>query len=175
MYYSISGICPRLDLDMGRQGFFIHLHPLFKEQVAKSKITEKNALEAVKDCGRSWLDNCGYSQMYDPDNAGFDADKKKKPGPRARPLYEPNQALRVSWGEWGPEHISVPGNACGLDIDRQAWGNFYGGVSLVPHNVDSVSQKLLLLTVFTYFADAIDAVVISDEIQQRPKTKRSAP
>jgi hypothetical protein len=30
--------------------------------------------------------------------------------------------IRVEWGEWGPEHISVPGNACALDIDESPMG-----------------------------------------------------
>lgn len=107
MYYSISGICPRTDIDMGRHGFSIHLHPKFKEQVAKSGITEKNVQDAIKNMGRYWLDACGYSAMYDPDNNGFGANPKQKLGPKAQSLYEPGYDLRISWGEWeiGRAHV----------------------------------------------------------------------
>lgn len=58
--------------------------------------------------------------------------------------------VRIVLGDWGLEHISVPGNACGLDI----WDDICapaGGMSLLPHNVDSKMQCMALITVFTWF------------------------
>jgi hypothetical protein len=105
--------------------------------------------------GRSWLDGCKFATMFDPDNCGFGADKKKPLGPNARPLYKPGLDLRVTWGKWGPEHITVPGNACGLDVDENGFGSPRDGACLNPHNVDSVNQAHLLLVVFTWFAGVV--------------------
>ena len=79
--------------------------------------------------------------MFDPDNCGCMADPEAKLGPRAHPLYEPNIALRISWGEWGLEHITVPGDACGLDIEHHTFGNTLDGPVLQPHNIDTWNQK----------------------------------
>lgn len=102
------------------------------------------------------LESCGWRGMFDPDNCGFDRDKDKPPGPDARPMYEPNRDLRVVWGKWGPEHITVPGSACGLGLDECCIGGpFMGGAGLTPHNVDSWSQKNLLLLTFLQLASSV--------------------
>lgn len=62
--------------------------------------------------------------------------------------------VMMRWGEWGLENIAVPGNACGLDISDDP-GAPLDGKLLLPHNVDSLSQKYLLLIVFTWFADCM--------------------
>ena len=151
MFYSIEGLCPRRDMDMGGYGFSVNLWPSFREAVEKRGLTQENIDNAIQRMGRSWLDACGYDGMFDPDNFGFNANRKKPPGPKARPLYEPNRDLRVKWGEWGPEHITVPGDACGLDIDRSI-GSPRDGRVLLPHNVDCWRQVQLLLIVFCWFA-----------------------
>jgi hypothetical protein len=155
MNYQIIGLCPSLEHHMGGWGFGIKLYPEFKENVIKSGITAENVYNVIKNLGRAWLDGCGYSEFFDPDGPpiGF-SDRKRKPGPNAYPLYEPNEAIRVSWGEWGPEHITVPGNACGLDIDDGIMSP-RNGMILSPHNVDSMRQAMLLLIVFTWFAENI--------------------
>jgi hypothetical protein len=150
MFYSIVGLCPRPQL--GGHGFSIKLYSRFRDAVAERNITQEDADHVVSHMGRMWLDACGYDGIFDPDNCGYDADPSLPPGPRARPLYEPNMALRVRWGEWGPEHIDVPGNACGLDINTGLHAP-RGGRILHPHNVDCWSQVNLLLIVFTWFAD----------------------
>lgn len=150
--YSIYGLCPRPQ--MSGAGFGIKLWPAWKDAVAKYNLTQKQVNAAIERLGRDWLDGCGFNSIYDPDNCGFDRDKTKKPGPNARPMYEPRTSIRVTWGEWGIEHITVPGNACGLDIDSSL-GAPRGGRSLTPHNVDSLAQAHLLLVVFCWFADAI--------------------
>lgn len=152
MYYDIDGLCPRTDVDMGRHGFCIKLFAEWKELVFNRNLTQENVNAALDSLGRLWLDACGFSGTFDPDNCGCEMDPKKAPGPKARPMYTPNLDLRVTWGEWGPEHITVPGNACGLDLS-QGMGAPRGGRILAPHNVDSATQKLLLLVVFTWFAN----------------------
>jgi hypothetical protein len=48
----------------------------------------------------------------------------------------------------------VPGDACGLDIDCGHPAPKDGRV-LVPHNVDSRDQAMLLIVVFTWFAGSV--------------------
>lgn len=153
MFYSIAGLNPRQDL--GGYGFSIKLFPQFKEMVAISDINQDRAERALDSLGRDWLDICGYSAIFDPYNCGFERDPNKRPGPRSRHSFNPNQQLRVTWGEWGPEHITVPGNACGLDLDSRAIGSPRGGKVLSPHNVDNWSQVNLLLITFCWFAETM--------------------
>lgn len=102
-----------------------------------------------------WLDAHRYDAMYDPDNCSFDRDETKPLGPNACHLYVPRE-IRISWGEWGPEHITVPGNACGLDVEYgYSFGAPPGGKVLLPHNVDSIYQASLLIVVFLFFADTL--------------------
>lgn len=155
MYYDIQGLRPRMQegrIDMSGWGFNIVLYPEFKQIVSNSRLDQKDINNAVNNMGRSWLDGCGFDNMYDPDNYGIQTNHNLPPGPNAHRLYEPNRALTVRWGEWGPEHISVPGNACGLDIDREMSD---GSTHLYPHNVDSMHQAMLLLTVFCWFAETL--------------------
>ena len=135
---------------MGRHGFQINLHPKWKGLVAAGGISQKEVDHVIKDQGNDWLDACGYDKLYheegDPDDG--------EPG-KVRRSYEARSSIRVHWGEWGPEHITVPGSACGLDISRHGIGNPLRGPSLVPHNVDSWRQVQLLLIIFTFFAESM--------------------
>ncbi len=154
MFYSIFGLCPRGDLPMGRHGFGIKLFPGFQNMVAAYDLDQEKVNTVLGKLGRGWLDSCGYDMFFDPDNCGCSKDEKLPLGPDARPSYVPNQDLRVSWGEWGPEHITVPGDACGLDLDT-GFGSPRDGRLLSPHNVDNWSQVQLLLITFCWFADAL--------------------
>jgi len=152
MFYSITNLCPRTDIQMCRHGFTIKLFEEWQDMVAARKHTQKRVNQAIESMGRIWLDACGFGLVFDPDNCGIDAVPNRAPGPDARPAYMPNRDLRVTWGDWGLEHITVPGNACGLDLDR-GLGAPKGGRVLLSHNVDSLNQKLLLLVVFCWFAE----------------------
>jgi hypothetical protein len=165
MYYHIQGLCPTGQ--MSGAGFHIQLWPEWKALVSESRLEQKNCDIAIERMGRTWLDGCGFDAMYDPDQSPDDRFNKKKMGPNARPLYEPRTSLRVRWGEWGPEHIDVPGDACGLDIDDHAFSRPKGGVTLLPHNVDSIRQAHLLLVVFTFFADCIISTHEYNKIQRK--------
>lgn len=154
--YAFNGICQRRGCSMGSHAFHIFLMPEFKKAVKDSEINQDNVDTLIIREGRYWLDSTGFDRKFDPDNCGFNADPMKPPGPNAYYAHEPRTAIRVRWGEWGPEHISVPGNACGLDIDRSSVGNpFDGGSMLCPHNIDSLYQKHLLLIVFTEIAGCV--------------------
>lgn len=166
MHYSISGLYPRRDMAMGGYGFSVKLWPRWRELVAHRALTQEMVCTGLDRMGRDWLDACGYDGLFDPDNCGWDADPKAKPGPKAHPMYEPNRDLRVSWGEWGPEHISVPGDACGLDIAEGLHAP-RGGRILVPHNVDCWRQVQLLLITFCWFADDLALGWQVKEIEER--------
>ena len=159
MNYQIVGLCPRSDITMGAWGFGIHLFPGFKKAVSASGITKDKAYTAIENNGREWLEGCGFGKSRVIDYDGH-AEMWRVLGivqmerVLKEPLYKPNQDLRIQWGEWGPEHITVPGNACGLDIGHGIGGP-PGGKTLSPHNIDSMSQAMLLLVVFTWFAESI--------------------
>lgn len=127
MLYHIKHWSPHPE--MGGAGFSIALFPAWKEAVAQSGIDQANIDHLIKNVGPRWLKD-----------HQFDGELS---------LYK----LRIQWGEWGPEHLSVPGNACGLDIDSMGIGKPSGGAILTPHNVDSLWQASLLLTMFVHIAD----------------------
>jgi hypothetical protein len=135
--YHIAGLCPRTDIDMGRCGFAVKLYPAWKDAVAAYPLSQQHADNAVRSMGRAWLAGCGFDlELY------------------AASDVELRHSVHIKWGEWGPEHITVPGNACGLDLD-DGIGKPAGGKILQPHNVDSIQQAHLLLVVFTFFADCL--------------------
>lgn len=146
--YLIRGLDPRTDIAMGAHGFSIELSPQWRVMVASCGLTQEMVDKKILECGNDWLDSCGYKGKL-----SYDASKR---------LYEARHSIRIHWGEWGPEHITVPGNACGLDIDRNAFGTFIkNGAMLTPHNIDCWSQKQLLLIVFCSFAE--DVVLFSEK------------
>ena len=144
MNYQIVGLCNSVSDKMGCWGFSIRLFPGFKEDVKDSEFTSENIRNAIKNMGRQWLDSCGFDNLSEYDG------KKEF-------LYKPEMDLRISWGEWGPEHISVPGDACGLDIGSGI-GSPPGGRALHPHNIDSMRQTMLILAVFTWIAEMVQMV-----------------
>ena len=159
MFYHIKGLCPRPS-DVSGCGFCIDLWPAFKEAVAKCNLNQQLVDNGINSLHRGWLDGCGFDQIVDPDEDPLERWKAKnglehkKPGPNAYKLYD-RHSIRVQWGEWGPEHITVPGNACGLDLDTHTVCGPRGGVSLLPHNIDTIRQAHLCLVVFAWFADSI--------------------
>lgn len=152
--YSIDGLCPS-GHPMGGYGFNIHLSPAFRDAVMKSELDQEKVDHVIKIYGQEWLQKCGFSHYYDPENCTYDNEGQSIPSKQTRPGYSPRD-IRVSWGEWGIEHLYVPGNACGLDLDRNSCGCVYkDGEVLLPHNVDSWGQVCLLLIVFTWFAHTV--------------------
>ncbi len=176
MFYSIHGLCPTVPFRSGGHGFLIRLWPSFKQAVSHSGLTQELVDRKIENDGRTWLDACGYDQIYVPgepagvldarvtvlkwdgrwNSLSWEERLRLAGGPNARPLYVPGQALRVRWGEWGPEQIDVPGDSCGLNVDRRkSFRAPAGGVILCPHNVDTWNQVQLLLIVFCWFADYV--------------------
>lgn len=164
MNYHIDGLLPRPQ--MGGAGFCIKLYPEFKNAVARYDLTQDKVNRVIENLGRAWLDSCGFDSIFDPENSGVDRNPNKKPSKSARPMYE-THSIRIHWGEWGPEHITIPGNACGLDITNSI-GSPRGGKMLAPHNVDTIKQAHLLLVIFTWFAGVI---ALNEEILQNQTEK----
>jgi hypothetical protein len=152
MYYDIESFCPIPKCGMGAHSFSITLYAGWKELVEMACLDQDRVDRLIELRGREWLDACGFDRIFDPDNCGFDADKTLPPGPRAYPTYRPPTDLRIKWGEWGPEHIMVPGDACGLNIDKHCPGLCDDSACLLPHNIDTWNQKNLLMIAFTKVA-----------------------
>jgi hypothetical protein len=128
--YLIRHIAHRRDMTMGGHGFTIELSPAFRDAVRDSRITQKDVDDRIKRSEERW---CELAEMRFSGVIG----------------------THVRWWEWGPEHITVPGSACGLDKGRGFGMLLRGGVVLEPHNVDSLRQKYMLLMVFTELADDV--------------------
>lgn len=124
------------------------LWPSWREAAAESGVDQAGVDRAVDNMGRAWLNGCGFSRRFERDG-------------KEDPLYRPLLDLRVTWGEWGPEHITIPGDATGLDICN-GLGGPPDGKMLAPHNVDNIRQAHLLLVVFLFFADTL---VLNQEIK----------
>lgn len=152
--YAIKSLCPRTDITMGAHGFTIDLAPEWKAAVLASGLTQEFVDTRIEHFGNDWLAACGWTDWFDPENCGWEKDPTKPPGPASR--RSPDfRAIRVTWGPWGPEHITVPGNACGLDLDCGCGVIFKDGMALLPHNIDAWRQKQLLLIVFTDLAECV--------------------
>lgn len=149
MLYHIYTGTPRCE--MNGFGFNIKLWPNWKEVVFKSDLTQEKIYTMIERRGRGWLDACEYDNTIDHGN-----------GPEQ--LYKPD-CIRISWGEWGLEHITVPGNACGLDLDRGV-GAPIGGRVLSPRNIDCMRQAYLIQLVFNCIADYL---VMEEEMRQMEK------
>ena len=130
--YRIIGWCPIQE--MNGAGFAIALKPEIKKAVKQSGIAQNEIDQWINTSGRMYLKHHGYD--VGNGSVGF--------------------YLRISWGEWGIEHITVPGNACGLDIDDSGLGIKEGEKALLPHNVDNLKQASLLLAVFTAIAEILE-------------------
>lgn len=132
--YRIKGWFP--NGNMGGAGFSIILTPEWRDAVSKSEINQEGINNLIEILGNKILEGHGRNPMEK----------------HMLPYY-----LRVIWGEWGPEHITVPGNACGLDIDTHCIGCLDGEIALTPHNVDSVSQASMILTIFVQIAEILES------------------
>lgn len=146
--YAIRYLFPRVQ--MGGAGFSILLYPEIKREVVLSGIKQKDVDQWIKNFGGPLLEGCGFTS----------AEKVQ-------------YRIQAQWGSWGLEHITVPGNACGLDIDRS--GSLSAprdGMCLSPHNVDSVPQAHLLLCIYT---GIMDRLINTQQLRDwnRPERKKS--
>ena len=141
--YSIEYLCPTGG--MSGCGFNIKLFPAWKEAIDKLNLNQEWIDKRIEFSREDWLKKC-MSWIKDPSFHKYD--------------------VRISWGEWGPEHLSVPGNACGLDIGTGI-GRPTDGKILTPHNVDSVSQAFLLLVMFTEISQYVVCEMEFKEMEKK--------
>lgn len=132
--YKLQGWCP--SGEMGGAGFAIILTPKWKEAVSQSNINQEKMDNLIRNMG----------------NYILKGHRREAVEEYMLPCY-----LKVVWGEWGPEHITVPGNACGLDIDTRCPGCRPDEVALTPHNIDSVYQASMILTLFIKIAEFLES------------------
>lgn len=136
--YKITGWFPNAKQQLGGCGFCIILTPKWKEAVINSSLTQEKIDNLIANLGKPLLEGHGRSCYLD----------------------SPNSVLKISWGEWGVEHISVPGNACGLDIDSGfSLGCKNGERCLLPHNVDSIGQASMILALFLKIAEYLECEI----------------
>lgn len=143
--YKLQGWCP--SQQMGGAGFNIILNEKWKEAVSNSAINQDRINNLVDNLGNHILQGHGRDAVEE---------------------HLIKCRIRVKWGDWGPEHITVPGNACGLDIDKSWISSGSEEVALTPHNIDSVYQASMLLTVFVKIAE-----ILEGEVWERNKKNNS--
>lgn len=134
---------PNLTQSMGGAGFCIVLYPAFKELASKSDLNEKLP-QFIKNMEPIWLQN-----------HGLDVEVFKR-------------TTRGTWGEWGLEHFSVSGNACGLDIGESL--RYENCMELSPHNVDSLRQASQLLT---FFLKVVDYMLSEEYMRNMEKEEKT--
>ncbi|QDU82649.1 hypothetical protein Pla110_44100 [Polystyrenella longa] len=149
--YLIDSLCP--SGGMGGHGFTIHLSPEFRDAVKSSGIGQPQVDHVLKNYGDEWASKCGLLHRYDPNRRRL-SHRFVSSGTIPSDEASCHHGITIRWGEWGPEHITVPGNACGLDIDSCP-SVYRGGRILLPHNVDHWGQVNLLLIVFCWFAHSV--------------------
>lgn len=158
MFYTICGFAHHPGM-MSAHAFSIHLAPEFRELVRNSGITQVEIDRMLEHSGQHWLKLAGYDDEFEEED-----------GSRT-PLWRVGQNLAVRWGEWGPEHITVPGNACGLNIGSGSQFRIHNdGQVLAPHNVDCLEQKYLLTIVFTEIAYIL---ALDRSLQDRKRSQDS--
>lgn len=152
MLYEIKNWFP--EKKMNGAGFSISLGEDWPKVVEHYGLTQEyvdTALEKLKD---SILEGHGYSSSR---------------------YYR----LSAKVGKWGIEHISVPGNACGLDLSSNVLNR--SGMGLFPHNVDTIPQASMLFCVFSFFSERMAfnyehiALKLLKDFTNKSYQKRNAP
>jgi len=158
--YHVNYWHPRKGLD--KAGFSIQLWPAWKRELAKVDFLNAKAAETyIERFGPEIIEHY-FSYIYKL----WEEEKYTKEERKFKAKCE----LMIRWGEWGPEHITVPGNACGLDIGY-APGGPRDGKTLLPHNVDTLEQASALLEIFLFFADTVVLNRRATEIRNRGEEK----
>ena len=75
-------------------------------------------------------------------------------------IYSNHHHWLIFRPEVGLAHISVPGNACGLDLDFQSEEMYArAGFTLLPHNVDTSDQQSTLFAIWLWWAQCVETYV----------------
>lgn len=154
-FYEIVHGIPRVG-ELGF-GFQIRVWPAWREVVAAYSPTPGAQRAWLHHVGNDLLDACGYGEPFQSFQSVAEelmgiTPSSLIPAPTER-LYDATRgAITFQWGAWGLEHITIPGNGCGLDIDETVALKPDGGVVLLTHNVDTMQQSYLLQCIYGWFA-----------------------
>jgi len=135
---------------MGGHGFNIRLHGGFAQQLMEAELSD-HGRDNLTWKAREIIDKImGPSGSLYRDPISFWDE---------RDGIKPTKALLTN--------ITVPGNACGLDVD---WGTLDrlkrrsdAWIDYLPHNVDGYKQSYCLLSIFLYWANITGVLINWDE------------
>lgn len=143
-HYSIQSFCPpQGENRLGMWGFSIALDTTFA-QVVKSRALTDRFLEQLQTAAADWGDRC----------AGYDG------GSIPRVNFWDDTMLLTN--------ISVPGNACGLDMERDHFSRLDDQrwpprqIDYDPHNVDTMGQAAGLLAIWLFWFEGAFAQISVD-------------
>jgi hypothetical protein len=113
--------------------FSVLLKKEWFEKVKTCKLNQEKIDNIIKNLGKQMLEGNGWSNIDDP---------------RSR--------IRVFWDDGMPT-IQVPGSACTLGYESYSqFGAKEGEIILHTHNMDTLSQASLALTIFLKIADYVE-------------------
>lgn len=140
---------------MGGCGFNILLWPAWKDEIAALKLDQQAVDRWRARIGAQLLEEHGFRFATQSYRERVTPEMLRDEPERAALLLHD---LRIQWGPWGFENITVPGNACCVGIDRgdpEGVGAPRDGVILTPHNMDTLEQASLALTCFLWLGDLV--------------------
>jgi len=140
-------------------GFMVYLFSDWKRAVSLSGITQETINDFILHSGLIQL--ILHFPHVGKDWPWYKGNKLAKPiesFSAEEKLLVITKDLDITWGEWGPERISVPGNGwCGIYLDHSKVKD--DSAALVPHNVGSLEQFSLLMYIFLEFADKLQSTL----------------
>lgn len=117
--------------------FSILLKKEWFEKVNKCNFNQEKMDNLIKNIGKQMLEGHGWNN-----------------------IEEPRSHIRIWWNDGMPT-IQVPGSACTLGYEPYSqFGAGEGEKILHTHNMDSLSQASLALTVFLKIADYVELQII---------------
>lgn len=117
----------------GGTGFNILLKKKWFEMVSETSVDQCSIDNFITNLGKQMLAGHGWSHVENP-----------------------HQHIRVWWND-GFLTIQVPGSACQIGYEPLTYCSVdEGEVMLVPHNMDTISQASLALTVFLKIAEYVE-------------------
>lgn len=116
--------------------FSVLLKKEWFEKISVCSLNQEKIDNLIKNLGKQMLDGHGWNNVTDP-----------------------SQHIRVWWDDGNPT-IQVPGSACTLGYEPHSqFGAGDGEILLHTHNMDTISQASLALTVFLKIADYVESKI----------------
>ncbi len=160
-WYRIEGFCPPTlsegETHMGKWGFVIQLTPEFVRDAMAVDMTDYT-YQRMQELTQDKLDIIWDSPLFTQSPLRFHAQNEER-GAKLTTLLT---------------NISVPGNACGLDmewdklsmveraIEKSEPFKDFMRIPLIPHNVDCQLQQYSLLVAFMVYAHYVPSLLGDD-------------